>query len=158
MDEGALQAMTIAWRELQQPDKISLMYEGAVKKDPQNEEFLSHLFMSYVRLGEYKKQQMVAMKLYKVAHKNPYYFWSVMSLVLQALDGDEKLAKAVHLPLALKYLQKMDEDSKIEQEQEILLYCLILELLEKWEEGLKLLEGPLGQKLGESVLLIFSQK
>ena len=150
--------MTIAWRELQQPDKISLMYEGAVKKEPQNEEFLSHLFMSYVRLGEYKKQQMVAMKLYKVAHKNPYYFWSVMSLVLQALDGDEKLAKAVHLPLALKYLQKMDEDSKIEQEQEILLYCLILELLEKWEEGQKLLEGPLGQKLGRPVLLIFSQK
>ena len=134
------------------------MYEGAVKKEPQNEEFLSHLFMSYVRLGEYKKQQMVAMKLYKVAHKNPYYFWSVMSLVLQALDGDEKLAKAVHLPLALKYLQKMDEDSKIEQEQEILLYCLILELLEKWEEGQKLLEGPLGQKLGRPVLLIFSQK
>ena len=143
-----MQAMTIAWRELQQPDKISLMYEGAVKKEPQNEEFLSHLFMSYVRLGEYKKQQMVAMKLYKVSHKNPYYFWSVMSLVLQALDGDEKLGKAVHLPLALKYLQKMDDDSKIEQEQEILLYCLILELLEKWEDGLKLLEGKLGQKLG----------
>ena len=51
VDEGALQAMTIAWRELQQPEKICLMYEGAVKKEPQNEEFLTHLFMSYVRLG-----------------------------------------------------------------------------------------------------------
>ena len=75
--------MTIAWRELQQPGKICQMYEGAVKKEPQNEEFLTHLFMSYVRLGEYKKQQLAAMNLYKVAIKNPYYFWSVMSLVLQ---------------------------------------------------------------------------
>ena len=26
-------------------------YEGAVKKEPANEEFLSHLFMAYVRQG-----------------------------------------------------------------------------------------------------------
>ena len=26
------------------------MYEGAVAKEPNNEEFLTHLFMSYVRL------------------------------------------------------------------------------------------------------------
>ena len=49
VDEGALQAMSIAWRELQQPEKICKMYEGAVKKEPSNEDFLSHLFMSYVR-------------------------------------------------------------------------------------------------------------
>ena len=52
VDEGALQAMSIAWRELQQPEKICKMYEGAVKKEPSNEDFLSHLFMSYVRFVE----------------------------------------------------------------------------------------------------------
>ena len=64
VDEGALNAMTIAFRELQvespipypwktffwqEPGKICRMYEGAVGKEPTNEEFLTHLFMSYVR-------------------------------------------------------------------------------------------------------------
>ena len=149
MDEGALQAMTIAWRELQKPDKICVMYEGAVKKEPLNEDFLSHLFMSYVRMGEHKKQQMVAMNLYKAAHKNPYYFWSVMSLVLQALEGDAALGKTVHLPLALRMLQKMETDNKVEQEQEILLFCLVLEMKGDWNAAVDFLKGPLGQRLGE---------
>jgi N-terminal acetyltransferase B complex non-catalytic subunit len=55
-------------------------YEQASKKDPTNEEFLSRLFMSYVRLEEYKKQQITAINLYKIKQKKPYYFWSVMSL------------------------------------------------------------------------------
>jgi len=150
VDEGALQAMTIGWRELQQPDKICQMYEGAVKKEPQNEEFLTHLFMSYVRLGEYKKQQLAAMNLYRVASKNPYYFWSVMSLVLQAVEGDPALAKTVHLPLAHKMVQKMETSGKLEQEQEVLLYILILELKEDWEAGLAVLDGSLGSKLAKS--------
>jgi len=150
VDEGALQAMTIAWRELQQPAKICSMYEGAVKKEPQNEEFLTHLFMSYVRLGEFKKQQLAAMNLYKVVSKNPYYFWSVMSLVLQAVDSDPKLAKTVHLPLAHKMVEKMEANGKLEQEQEVLLYILILELKEDWRGGLSVLDGPLGKKLVNS--------
>jgi len=71
--------MTIAFRELQEPGKICRMYEGAVVKEPTNEEFLTHLFMSYVRMGEYKKQEEAARNLYKVKPKNPYFFWSVMS-------------------------------------------------------------------------------
>ena len=148
VDEGALQAMTIAWRELQKPDNICKMYEGAVKKEPQNEEFLSHLFMSYVRLGGHKKQQLVAMNLYKAAHKNPYYFWSVMSVVLQAMD-DERLGRAVQLPLALKMLQKMESEGKVEQEQEVLLFCLVLEMQEDWQAAVAFLKGPLGQRLGD---------
>ena len=41
-------------------------YENATKKEPTNEEFLSHLFMAYVRLGQFKKQQATALNLYKV--------------------------------------------------------------------------------------------
>lgn len=54
-----------------------------MKKSPTNEELFSHLFMAYVRLGDYKKQQTVAMNLYKLKSKNPYYFWAVMSLYMQ---------------------------------------------------------------------------
>lgn len=59
------------------------MYTDAVKQVPTNEEVLSHLFMSYVRINDFKSQQMVAMQLYKVKPKNPYYFWAVMSIILQ---------------------------------------------------------------------------
>lgn len=81
-------------------DKISEVYEAASKADPNNEELLTHLFMSYVRLGDYKKQQQTALTLYKLKPKNPYYFWAVMSTVMQAIHADQNLAKGVILPLA----------------------------------------------------------
>jgi len=59
------------------------MYEAASKKEPSNEDLLFHLFMSYVRVGDYKKQQKTAMMLYKLKQKNLYYFWAVMSIVMQ---------------------------------------------------------------------------
>jgi len=150
VDEGALNAMTIAFRELQEPGKICRMYEGAVAKEPNNEEFLTHLFMSYVRMGEYKKQEEAARNLYKVKPKNPYFFWSVMSLVLQAIEGDPKLGQTVHLPLAQRKVAKMAADGKMEQEQEVLLYILVLELKGAWSEALEVLEGKLGAKLASS--------
>ena len=67
------------------------MYENAVKKDPTNEEFLTHLFMSHVRLGNYKRQQQIATSLYKAKPKSPYYFWAVMSVVLQATSSGEMI-------------------------------------------------------------------
>ena len=41
------------------------MYELAAKKEPQNEELLTHLFMAYVRMGYYQKQRDAAVQLYK---------------------------------------------------------------------------------------------
>lgn len=150
VDEGALNAMTIAFRELQEPAKICRMYEGAVGREPGNEELLSHLFMSYVRVGEYKKQEEAARNLYKAKPKNPYFFWSVMSLVLQATEGDARLGQAVHLPLAHRKVAKMAADGKMDQEQEVLLFLLVLELREAWAEGLEVLEGAMGEKLAKS--------
>ena len=71
-------------------EKICAMYENAVQKEPSNEEWLSHLFMSYVRLGNYKRQQQIAMALYKAKPKPPYYFWAVMSIILQATTSGTK--------------------------------------------------------------------
>ena len=60
------------------------MYEAAAKQQPGNEDFLSHLFMAHVRLGNYQQQQRTAMMLHKLRPvKNPYYFWAVMSIVMQ---------------------------------------------------------------------------
>lgn len=66
-------------------DNICDIYEKAVQKDPQNEELNTHLFMSYVRISDFKKQQQVALNLYKLKPKNPYYFWGVMSILMQVI-------------------------------------------------------------------------
>ena len=147
-DDGTLQAMTIAFRELQQPEKICTMYEKATSRE-QSEELLSHLFMSYVRMGYYKKQQQAAMQLYKVKPKNPYYFWAVMSIVLQATTGrvDESLTKNMLLPLAERMIAKMAKEKKMEQEQETHLYLMVLELQKKFQEALNILDGPVGKQL-----------
>jgi len=147
-DEGALQAMNIAYRELHQTHMICTMYEKATKLEPVNEELLSQLFMSYVRIGAYKKQQAAAMALYKLKAKTPYYFWAVMSVVLQAKSSnDEKTANAVILPLAERMIAKIEKDGKIDQEQETRLYLMVLEMQQKYSQALGVLEGTLGQKL-----------
>lgn len=69
-------------------EKICKLYEAAVKLDPTNEELHTHLFMSYVRISDFKAQQQSAMALYKQKPKNPYYCWNVMSIVLQATRGE----------------------------------------------------------------------
>ena len=60
--------------------------------------------------------------------KNPYYFWAVMSTVLQALDSDETTCNKLLLPLAERMISKMEADGKMEQEQETHLYIMVLEL------------------------------
>lgn len=64
-------------------EKVCRMYEAAVKKEPGSEELHTHLFMANVRVGDLEKQHHTAMALYRLKSKNPYYFWGVMSLVLQ---------------------------------------------------------------------------
>nr|XP_012136081.1 PREDICTED: N-alpha-acetyltransferase 25, NatB auxiliary subunit isoform X1 [Megachile rotundata] len=146
-EDSTLQVMSICYRERRQPDKISEVYEAAAKADPNNEELLTHLFMSYVRLGDYKKQQQTALALYKLKPKNPYYFWAVMSIVMQAIHADENLAKGITLPLAERMVLKLVKEGKMEAEQEVQLYLMILELQDKSEEMLNVLSGPLASHL-----------
>ena len=89
------------------------------------------------------------MQLYKVKPKNPYYFWAVMSIVLQATTGraDERLAMNMLLPLAEKMIAKMAKEKKMEQEQETHLYLMVLELQKKFQEALEVLDGPIGDHL-----------
>ncbi|KAJ9597152.1 hypothetical protein L9F63_026958, partial [Diploptera punctata] len=83
-DDSTLQAMTICYREIHNPERICEIYEAATKKEPNNEELLDTLI---------HKQQQTAMALYKLKPKNPYYFWAVMSVVMQAYKADDKLCQ-----------------------------------------------------------------
>lgn len=42
---------------------VTKLYEAAVKKVPNSEEYHSHLFMAYARVGEYKKMQQVLARM-----------------------------------------------------------------------------------------------
>lgn len=55
------------------------------------------------------------MALYKQHPKNPYLFWGIMSMIMQA-QHDEKLGKVMFLPLAERMIQKHIENGKIEVE------------------------------------------
>ncbi|CAG5115797.1 unnamed protein product [Candidula unifasciata] len=145
-DEQTLSAMSICYKETQQYEQIASLYEAAAKHQPNNEDILSCLFMAHVRLGNYQQQQRTAMLLHKIRpNKNPYYFWAVMSIVMQA-HADKKLGRTMYLPLAEKMTQKYLQDKEFEAE-EILLYLIILELQEKWAEACAVLRGPMGDKL-----------
>ncbi|CAH0713545.1 unnamed protein product, partial [Brenthis ino] len=146
-DDSTLQAMTISYRESQQFHKVCELYEAAVKAEPNSEELHSHLFMSYVRVGDYRSQQRAAMALYKFAPKNPYYFWAVMSIVLQAKTTDDPPKKGILLTLAQRMVDNFISENKMEAEQEARLYVMILELQEKWEDILNFIEGPLYSQL-----------
>lgn len=167
-DDSTLQVMTFVYRETEQcrwwfsgensvfhdlfllVDKICQMYQTAIELAPGNEEIVSHLFMSHVRVNNFKAQQNVALQLYKINPKNPYYFWAVMSVVLQALRGPDRLdplRKNILLALAQRMIDKMITEDKLDAEQEVQLYLSILQYQEKHAEALEFLEGPVGTKL-----------
>ncbi|CAG0897551.1 unnamed protein product [Cyprideis torosa] len=146
-DDPTLQAMCICYKEMHQFDEICGLYEEATRKEPTNEEFLSHLFMAYVRTGDYNKQQSSAMMLYKAKPKNPYFFWAVMSIVMQALNSEPDIAQKVKLPLAEKMVRKFIESGKLESEAEVQIFLIILQYQGKYREVLSVLEDKLSEKL-----------
>ncbi|XP_012518872.1 PREDICTED: N-alpha-acetyltransferase 25, NatB auxiliary subunit [Propithecus coquereli] len=104
---------------------------------------MHRLFMALFQAG---------MALYKIVPKNPYYFWSVMSLIMQSISAqDENLSKTMFLPLAERMVEKMVKEDKIEAEAEVELYYMILERLGKYQEALDVIRGKLGEKLTSEI-------
>ncbi|KAL1139497.1 hypothetical protein AAG570_006481 [Ranatra chinensis] len=170
VDDATLQAMTVCYREIHKPQVICEMYRLAYEKDPGNEEMLMHLFFSYARISDYNKQQQTAMALYKLRPKNQYYFWAIMSNLLQTRETAQEIMEYCLPPLfredgvskkvnqltssqnvCLKLSAKMIDRylDKISSEQEILLWFVIQEMQGKLDEALKALEGPFGGKQPE---------
>lgn len=126
-------------------EKICSLYSEASKSAPGNEDILSHLFMSYVRINDFKSQQAVALQLYKIKPKNPYYLWAVMSVVLQAVKGpDSKIPtkSKLLLSLAQRMIDKLINDDKLDAEQDVQLYINILNYQEKFDNCIRFIDGP----------------
>ncbi|XP_030374579.1 phagocyte signaling-impaired protein [Scaptodrosophila lebanonensis] len=150
VDDSTLQVLSFCYRETEQLDKIVELYKHAVKQNPGNEEMLAHLFISHVRVEDYKAQQAVALQLYKVQPKNAYYFWSVISVVFQGIRGPESMIpekRKLYLALAQRMVDKHIKEGKLETEQEAFLYLHILKLQNKYEEAWEFLNGELCAKL-----------
>lgn len=131
-------------------EKICKIYQNAVEQDGGNEETLTHLFMSYARVSDFVSQQRIAMQLYKLKPKNPYYCWAVMSCVLKALHGPDRNDAAktkLSLQLAQRMMEKFIDDDKLDAEQEVQLYLIILEQRQKYKEQLTFLDGEIGTRL-----------
>lgn len=127
-----------------------MLYANAAEQDAGNEEILSQLFMAYVRVNDFQSQQKVAMQLYKLKPKNPYYCWAVMSCVLKALRGAESASpdkSKLLLELAQRMVEKLINDDKMDAEQEVQLYLSILQNQGKYKEAWDFLQGPLGTRL-----------
>lgn len=122
----------------------------AAKKSPANEDILSHLFMAHVRVGNFQGQQTVAMQLYKVKPKNPYYFWATMSVVLKALrgpDSSDPVKSKLMLSLAQRMIDKQIDEKKLDAEQEAQLYLSVLNYQSKYAEALAFMDSDLGKSL-----------
>ncbi|XP_016960567.1 phagocyte signaling-impaired protein [Drosophila biarmipes] len=149
-DDSTLQVLSFCYREMEQLDKIVELYQHAVKQNPGNEELLAHLFISHVRVEDYKAQQAVALQLYKAQPKNAYYFWSVISVVFQGIRGPESALpekRKIYLGLAQRMVDKHIKEGKLETEQEAFLYLHILKLQNKYQEAWEFLTGELCAKL-----------
>ncbi|XP_049520620.1 N-alpha-acetyltransferase 25, NatB auxiliary subunit [Dermacentor silvarum] len=158
-DDATLQAMTLCYRELERPELVVEAYERATQKEPQNEELLSHLFMGYVRVGRPREQRRTALALHRLRHKNPYYFWAVMSLVLEAdQPATSPAERSTLLLLAQRMVDKFVKERRIEAEAEVQLYLMVLEMQEKYQEALDVLHGPLGESLTSYLDFVHQRK
>lgn len=125
-------------------EMISAIYENALKNDPSNEKLHAQLFMAYVRLQDYKKQQLSALNLYKVHPKPPYYFWAVMSIYMQSFTSDnDDISIKIILPLAEKMCQKALDTKTLETESQVRLFMMILEKQKKYSAMIDLIESCL---------------
>lgn len=71
-DDGTIQALSICYRELEEPAILSQILEAACKKE-QSEELLTHCFMAQVRVSVQKSRLATA----QIPGK---YYWLVCSL------------------------------------------------------------------------------
>ncbi|VDM67154.1 unnamed protein product [Strongylus vulgaris] len=119
------------------PDRITTLYERAVAVSP-TEQNLTHLFMAHVRNRSFKNQQLVAMRLFKEFNNSPYFFWGVMSIVMQAHENPEMGSK-MFFPLAARMIENHVGKHGYKAGAEIELHAMVLEGLMKFGEAEALL-------------------
>ncbi|RNA30686.1 N-alpha-acetyltransferase auxiliary subunit [Brachionus plicatilis] len=147
-DENALSIIMQYCKETHQLTKIAVFYENAANKleaekavkQQDYEEILVSLFNAYVRNRDFKKQQQLALKLYKHTGRLMFSYWNAASYVLMANAEQKAEQRTLYFKLAEKILEKAYGEKKMEYNGEFQLYLEVLESLGKYAEALKVID------------------
>ncbi|BFZ62733.1 mitochondrial distribution and morphology [Saitoella coloradoensis] len=135
---------------LHQPQKLSLVYEGAVKKKPNDEQIARTWFFSMVANGDERGQQRASLGLSRGFGKTEYFYWYVASLARLAEKTKGEAESALHAILAYRAIEKValdtTSDKCIKSSEEMHLYMQILLGQKQQAKALEVLEGEFGQK------------
>ena len=133
MDEGTHNALALTLKMLRKEDEMAVFYESLLVVHPDNKAIMESLFSTYTLLGESKKMQLTAQKLYKKVGSHKYVFWTVSSMLQQGSD-----LPAMMLTVAEKMLQKVifDEQASVQPgAEEVELYVEVLCRQKKVQEA-----------------------
>lgn len=129
-DEVVLNTLYRAFKGLGAHEDAIGCYEDAFKTQPDNEEIGVELFFAYVRKHESKKQQAIAMKLFKSTSKARYIFWAVTS-ILQQSDITSSI-----LSLGEKMIKKVLSTTNPPGAEELQLYMETIQRQDRAEDAL----------------------
>jgi N-terminal acetyltransferase B complex non-catalytic subunit len=141
IDDLTLSTLQIVFQRLDHLDMATSCYEYACGKFANNLELMMGLFNCYVREYSFVKQQQIAIKMYKIAGEERFLLWSVCSIQLQVLCGNEgeKL-----LLLAEGLLKKHIASHSLHEPEALIVYISLLEQQSKFSDALEVLSGKLG--------------
>ena len=83
-DERVLNTLACTLKACRAEKELALCYENALAAQPNTEFIMADLFYCYLRLGQPKKMQLLAVKLYKLTGRAMFVFWSVSSMTQQS--------------------------------------------------------------------------
>ncbi|KTW30124.1 hypothetical protein T552_00602 [Pneumocystis carinii B80] len=147
IDEDVLNVLQIVFQELNMADNAVEMFENALKKKSNDEEFVRNWFFSMVRTNNIRGQQKAAMSLQKIFGKRNYYYWAVMSLELLKMirmnEGEKEFFQTLSYRLILKTIEENNKLYGLSSSEELHLCIKVLLSCNKLEDALGVLESDI---------------
>ena len=105
-------------------DKAIALYETLNKESPSNEILMTISFFSCLHTSDFSKQQQYATQMFQTFKRDCYYFYRVLSAIMQG-KKDSESAK-LFLPLAEKLMEKAAKEGRIKKMQGLSVLSLLV--------------------------------
>ncbi len=155
VDEQTLSVIQHCLRICNKEEELGPFYETLYSKYPGNPPILAIMFNFYVRIGDGKKMQNTAQKLYKITNDSKFQFWSVASMLQQTelppmmLTIAEKTVAKLFFPPSGDPAAVANDASVVQPgAEEIELYLEILLRQNKIDQALSALDTLYGRPTG----------
>eukprot|EP00002_Diphylleia_rotans_P019902 TRINITY_DN3849_c0_g1_i3.p1 TRINITY_DN3849_c0_g1~~TRINITY_DN3849_c0_g1_i3.p1 ORF type:complete len:855 (-),score=108.63 TRINITY_DN3849_c0_g1_i3:453-3017(-) len=136
-DEYTMVPVGMTLKRLGKVEDALRMYENAAKKDPKKESHFLGQFATLVRLYDWQKQQMVALKMYKQFGKPEMYWWYITSCYIQGVIKNHLNT----IELSHRTIEKLISEGRVLSSEELIFYLQILKRLGRYDIWISLLEG-----------------